>query len=390
MQVFKLFFKITKKKSTTILIYFVIFFSIFITMAKVGANDNSSENFSDYKLNICVKDEDKTTASKALKSYIEKNHELVDAGETDDEILDSIYYQEVDYVLTIKNGYEDKISKGETNGLFTNYKRPNVYQTVYADNMIDEYVSVLSSYIAGGNELSSSLDKTSEALSQEVSVKVKNFSKTGGDNSYKNVGTHYFFQYYAYIILALMTNSLCTILLTVNQTEVKRRTDCSSISAFKSTMQIHLASGVFVAVIWILFMILANFFIGFEFNKQFFLLLLNSIVFTVVAASISLLIAVFAPRQNVLNMVSNVVTLGMCFLSGIFVPQDLMSDTVNKIGALLPAHWYMRICNMVTNLSGEVYSGEMYAKYLGVQILYAAALFAVTVVVSKAKHDKKD
>lgn len=40
-------------------------------------------------------------------------------------------------------------------------------------------------------------------------------------------------------------------------------------------------------------------------------------------------------------MVSNVIALGMSFLSGVFVPIEFLGDGIIKIAHFLPAYWYI-------------------------------------------------
>ena len=112
MQVFKAFAKIAGKKKFSALLYIGIFMIISIIMANQSAKDN---NFKETKLSICIIDMDNTAASQKLVDYISSNHNIQDIDTDKDTILDSLYYQSTDYVLTIKEGYSDKISAGEFN-----------------------------------------------------------------------------------------------------------------------------------------------------------------------------------------------------------------------------------------------------------------------------------
>lgn len=106
MQVFKAFAKIAGKKKFSALLYIGIFMIISILMANQSAKDN---NFKETKLSICIIDMDNTAASQKLVDYISSNHNIQDIDTDKDTILDSLYYQSTDYVLTIKEGYSDKI-----------------------------------------------------------------------------------------------------------------------------------------------------------------------------------------------------------------------------------------------------------------------------------------
>ena len=80
----------------------------------------------------------------------------------------------------------------------------------------------------------------------------------------------------------------------------------------------------------------------------------------------------------------------MSFLCGIFVPQSMLSDSVLKAGQFLPAYWYVRANNMLFGISGEVFQTRTFLQYLGVECLFAGALFALIFAVQKAKHDRSN
>lgn len=382
MQVFKTFLKIAKKKLPSAFIYIGIFLGISLIMAM---NSNSNTEFKETKLDVCIIDEDNSDASKALTDYIKETNNIVELKNDKDVILDAIYYERVDYVLTIKDGYENKLSKGETENLFTNYKIPNSYTATFFDNEIDEYVATASAYVTGGSELSAALESTDKALSQEVSVTKETFKSADTNNEYQE-SFSLFFQYLPYIFLSVLITALCPVLLIMNEKEIRNRTNCSSVTSTSHTLQIFLGSSLFVFGTWIVFMITAFFFNKCKLNSTVMLAVLNSFIFMLVAAGIALLIAAFSPNRKAVDMIANVVGLGMSFLCGIFVPQYMLGDGVLKAARFLPAYWYVKVNNMLAGRSGEIYSLGKYLKYVGIEAAFAVALFALVMLVSKLKR----
>ncbi len=72
------------------------------------------------------------------------------------------------------------------------------------------------------------------------------------------------------------------------------------------------------------------------------LLLANSLAFTVSSLCMSFALAALISNRQVQSAVANVVALSSSFLSGVFVPQGLLSPSVQRLASLLPAHWYIR------------------------------------------------
>jgi ABC-2 type transport system permease protein len=104
-----------------------------------------------------------------------------------------------------------------------------------------------------------------------------------------------------------------------------------------------------------------------------------------VAAGITLVVAQFNLKDEIVSMISNVVSLGMAFLCGVFVPQYLLGDGVLAAAKFLPAYWFVRANNMLCGFSEEVFSMDKYMEYLGVELVFAAVLFIIVMIISKCK-----
>ena len=105
MQVYKTFFKIAKKYLSSCIIYFSIFIVLLIAMSKLGTETTNSRFEAD-TVDFAVIDNDNTTASEALLDYLTGKHELVTLDDYSNESLqDYMYYEKIEYVLIIPEGY---------------------------------------------------------------------------------------------------------------------------------------------------------------------------------------------------------------------------------------------------------------------------------------------
>lgn len=380
MQVFKAFAKIAGKKKFSALLYIGIFMIISILMANQSAKDN---NFKETKLSICIIDMDNTAASQKLVDYISSNHNIQDIDTDKDTILDYLYYQSTDYVLTIKEGYSDKISAGEVDDLFSNYKVSGTYSTALFESQLDQYVTNLSCYIAGGFSIDDAISKTAQTSNSEIKVKTENFSDSGSFNSEY---IYYYFQYLPFIFIAILISCLCPALLTINKKEIRSRTNCSPVSTTKQTFQITLGAIIYAVIIWLIFMIAALILCGkMLLCREGLLAVLNSLVFMLVVLSMTLLISVLAPSPKATDMIANTIGLGMSFLCGVFVPQKFLGEAVINVAHFLPAYWFIRANNMLAGISDELFSSSKYFSYLGIELLFAVAIFSVVLLVAKTK-----
>ena len=375
MQVFKLFFKIVKTKWLSMLIYLAIFLGI-LTLTDVSGQDSG---FSSAKMSLTVYDNDESKASRKLVDYISANNEMVEVENEKDKLIDALYITETNYVITINKGFEEKLKEGRTEGLFDTQYIHDANTNRLADDMLNTYVSTVCAYMAGGMELDEAADATVRVLSEKTEVRFENFSEETGA---KSAG---FFNYMPYIIMSIVVSALCPVIMVMNKKEVAFRTKCSSFSEGKANLQTVLASIVFLFGIWFCLMGLGVIKNEGMFSGNLWYAVLNTIAFMVVCIAIALLLSSFEISETTLGFVSQTLGLGMAFLCGMFVPLELLDKTVVAIGRFLPAYWYVRANNMICSMSGETFSANKVLGFMGVELLFALAIFAVAVAVRRQK-----
>ena len=376
MQVFKLFFRISKTKWLSMLVYIGIFLMI-LNFTNVSGESNS---FATSKMALTVYDKDNTTASRQLCEYLKKDNIIVDFEDDNDKLIDALYVTSTNYVITINEGYQDKLSKGETDGLFSTRYLHDSYTNKLADSTLDTYVSTVKAYMAGGMELSKAIDAAAEALSEKTDVTFETFSNESSQSKAAS-----FFNYLPYALLSMIVSALCPVIVAMNKKEVGFRTKCSSIKTSSVSVQTIAASSIFVVIIWLILMALGIGKNGGMFSGNMWYAVLNSVAFTLVCVAIALLFAELGVSDNALSFLTQVLGLGMAFLCGMFVPMETLSSGVRSVARFLPAFWYVKANNMVCGLGSEQFKLSTVMMCIGVQVLFAAAIFAVSLIVKKQK-----
>lgn len=385
MKIFKAFMKVLLKRLNSSLIYVVIFIIIGFAMTKSSADEKGYENI---RLNVSVTDLDDSEASRAVINYIKKNHDIVTVGSSKDEKLDALYYQTADIILTIENGFSDKLAAGETEGLFNEYSIPSTYRTQLLDSQLNRYIATVNAYVTGGESLQTAFKKADAALSGEVETTM--YSSAGDDQGTLNKNVYYFLKYLAYIFIAVLISGLCPVILAMNRKDIRRRINCSSISTNSQLLQITMGILVYVAGLMTIIMTAAAIFYKSELFTYYGLLgILNSFVLIITAMMICLLVSVLAPSEKSLNMISNVIALGMSFLCGVFVPQNMLGGAAVNLGRLMPAYWYVKALNLIGEQEGEIFSKSEIFICIGIQLAFAVALFAVSMVIAKTKRQSR-
>ena len=121
-----------------------------------------------------------------------------------------------------------------------------------------------------------------------------------------------------------------------------------------------------------------------------FYILANS--FSVMLASLST-VCLLGNRGNTYaadNGMVHVASLAMCFLGGVFVPIEILTGGVKKIGQFLPTYWHSRNVSILSfheNLSPDL--KESFLTGCILQILFAAACAAAAMAVSRVKQQEE-
>lgn len=382
MQVFKTFLKIAKKKFPSVLLYYIIFTVVVIAMSKIGASDHET-SFTATKTDIYIIDEDDSTASHALSDYLSSMHNPVTLKDTDTMTLqDALYYQKVDYILTIPEGFEEQLTDSDARDFLPVSMRKDNSNGYFVDQQVTEYLSSVRLFMAGGFSLSEAVTKSSESLSKGNDTTVLKLEEKETDGA--QIGLTYFFQYLPYVLINMLLLGMTPILMTFNQKDLGARISCSSLSLKSRNAQITLGCIVFSLFVWLLFILTALFIYGPDtlFSINGLHSLLNSAMVLLFSIALTLLVSTFALKQQSLSMIANVASLGLCFLSGIFVPQYLLGKGVLAVAHFLPTYWYIRLNSMLGGISDEILTTAKYWRFIGIQFGFFVAIFCIYLVSS--------
>lgn len=106
-----------------------------------------------------------------------------------------------------------------------------------------------------------------------------------------------------------------------------------------------------------------------------------------VGMSMAYLVGMFTKDTNTLSGAVNVISLGMCFLCGVFVPLEYMNKGVKTAAQFLPVYWYEKVNDTLVEygtVAGAVQSEIL--KAFGIQLMFAAVFLCITFSISKWKR----
>lgn len=386
MQVYKAYFKIIKKNIGQLSIYLIIFLLFAIIFGKVSTSPKDTD-FESTKVNISIinKDENSKLIS-GLRDYLKENANIVDVGASKEDLQDALFFREAEYIITIPKGFTKEILKGNKDINIEKTVIPNSTSEIYMDNLINRYLNTVKMYTSTIDNISQAklVSNVNKDLSHTTDVKIKTY-----DNDYSNnASCANYYNFFAYSMFAVLILGISLVMISFNNKDLKRRNLASSLSMKNMNIQMVFANITYAVVVWFV-MIIASFimFKNYMFTINGLLSLLNSFVFTLAALSISILISNLVTSRNALSAVVNVIALGSCFISGVFVPQQYLGDTVLSIAKFNPTYWYVKANDDIAILVN--YSNEnMRPIFMSMIIVlgFALAVYAVTLVVIKQKR----
>lgn len=385
MQVYKAFFKIIYKNLSQIIIYIVVFLSFAVALANTNTKPVNT-NFSETKVNIIfINHDNNSRLVEGLKNYLSKNANIVNIPNDTKKLQDALFFREVEYIVKVPKGFTNGLLRGEILQL-EKTTVPGSTSEIYLDNIINKYLNTIKVYTRTMENLSEEqlLSYVDNDLAQKTEVKLKStlqeISKNGKITSY--------FNYLAYSLFSILILGVCSVMIVFNNTDLKKRNLCSPIKLRNMNFQMILGNFSYAVLAWFA-MIFTSFIMygSYMFTAKGMLFLLNSLIFTLVALSISFLIGNIIRSKGAMSAAANVVSLGTCFISGVFVPQALLGKTVLTIASFTPNYWYVRSNNIIVNLVN--FSMENLTPiFLNMLIMlgFAAAMLSVTLLVIKQKR----
>ena len=166
----------------------------------------------------------------------------------------------------------------------------------------------------------------------------------------------------------------------------------SSFSLFQQNMQILLGFLVMGSILYVFSILLAVLIYGNNMlsvsNIGYYLL--NSYVDMLAALEFAFIIGLLVKEGKRVDMIITPLSLGICFLCGVFVPQSVLSDSVQKVASFLPVHWYEKVNNLLADhaeIAGEV--GQQVWQGIGIQVLFLFALAGISLGIVKYQQQER-
>lgn len=380
MTVFKCYMKILKKNIGLISIYLIIFFSTAMIL-QASAKKEHLEDFEKTRINLAIADQDDSTLSHALTEYLKTIHNVYRISAEPTVMQEELFYRNAEYIVQIPKDFYKTCIVDENPLSVT--KVPGSYSSFYVDQQINAWLNSIRTYTAAGF---SQKEAAAAALEQSVSEVTMYHDE---ETAVETPGYTYYFRYIPFLFLAVLCYSMGYILLAFREEDIQKRMLASAISTRRQNLEGLLAMFTISLLLWLIAVVGAGVMYGKELltSKVLGYYLLNTFLMLTIALSLAYLIGLFMKNINMLNGFSNIISLGICFLSGVFVPMNIMDKKVLMVAQFLPVYWYENVNETLSRY--HVVSGKVAVdiwKSMGIEVMFTFALLALILAVSKYKR----
>lgn len=391
MQFYKLYMKIAWNYKKSVIIYLSIFLGFFLLFQALLLNDpTTNPNFESVKPDIAIVDKDHSELSKSFISYLEEQGSIKKVGTTSEELKDALFYGMVSYVVEIPENFEKDFLNGKKPEVYAEGKKDNA-NTVILDMRMNSYFSQLSLYHHSNPDLS--VKELGEKVNGQMKTEVDVHIKVDRNVMEQKVFRATAFNYFSYISIAVLIQIIGITMTALFKTDVLKRNSISPVTTLSMNMQLLFANITMGVFIWLCFMgMVAIVFKQDMFSQTTLIYILNSFIFSMMSVALSFMISCFLTnvknRGDVLNGISNAISLTFAFLGGAFVPQFLISDNILAISKFIPTYWYVKLNDMLAY--DTVISWRNVFTYMGIEILFMLAFASVALLVMKNKRSQDE
>ena len=379
MTVFKTFLKVAKANIMPVILFTVIL--VFFGAFSIQTSDTNMAFVASKPDILIINNDENKGITEDLIHYLENNCNIIDIKNNHEAIQDALFYREVNYIVYIPASFRENFLKGDKPNI--EIKSTGDYQASLAQMLLERYIKIASMYRILEEDESVLIQKIHNTLDLHTNVEITSKLKT--DSLTKAT---FYYNFANYSILAGCVYTICLILSSFKNTQIKKRTIISSMDYKKYNHRLLLSNCLFALLLWVVYVVFSFIFVGDVMTSLHGIIyIINSFIFTICAVTIAFLIANIISDKNAMNGIVNVVALGSSFLCGAFVPLEWLPTSVRTIAHVLPSYYYISNNELLAHI--EVITLDALQPILcnmGIVILFSGVIITLTNIISKRRQ----
>ena len=375
MIVFKNYFNIVKRHLGII----IMFSAISIGVSVINTSYTSTEDYASVDPKIAVINYDDSALSDNFVEYIKERAEIVEVEDDDKAIQDTLYLNKADSILIIPDNFGTNILIGNNPRLKIKKSTQNVSE--YTELLVNRYFKIAENYSKVGMSENEIINNIEKDIQNEIEVKVS--SKNQSDM--ERLAVYYSFENYAFLSIFIFI--IGTIMCIFNKETIRKRNNVSKLNPKNISNQLFLGHMTLTLSIWLVFILISVIlYRDLMFTTNGLLLMLNSLCFALTATSLAYLIGCLIKKENVISGIQNVISLGLSFISGCFVPIEWLDKNIINFSKIFPSYWFIQGNYDITKLSTFNYENiKPVIQNCGIVLLFGIIYFMIARMIVSRK-----
>ena len=375
MIVFKNYFNIVKRHLGII----IMFSAISIGVSVINTSYTSTEDYASVDPKIAVINYDDSALSDNFVEYIKERAEIVEVEDDEKAIQDTLYLNKADSILIIPDNFGTNILIGNNPRLKIKKSTQNVSE--YTELLVNRYFKIAENYSKVGMSENEIINNIEKDIQNEIEVKVS--SKNQSDM--ERLAVYYSFENYAFLSIFIFI--IGTIMCIFNKETIRKRNNVSKLNPKSISNQLFLGHMTLTLSIWLVFILISVIlYRDLMFTTNGLLLMLNSLCFALTATSLAYLIGCLIKKENVISGIQNVISLGLSFISGCFVPIEWLDKNIINFSKIFPSYWFIRGNYDITKISTFNYENiKPVIQNCGIVLLFGIIYFMIARMIVSRK-----
>lgn len=372
MTVYKSFIKLLAKERISILLSLLV--SLLPLALIIFSETEEQKEFQTTPLDLAVVNEsDSELASQMIDYFEETNRVEIKNEENEKDLRQQLYVGLYDAVIKIPSDFEERLFQQEETVVEI---ESNLFpETRYLSfDLVNKYLRYADTFLTSNPEL------TAEQLKNKISNILQKSTEVSfiGQEKINEELTNYYpsLALLAWVIMQTSLGILGNVMLSFREEEIQSRVLVSGLSSFRYNLQVFFAQITYgVGLFGISFAFLWNMLpdnLAISWGS------LAGTLATYIFASLGLsfLLTQMIENRYLHRAITLVITLVLSFISGVFIPVDLLSDSMRRLASFSPMYYYYDAITKISSSANEVIYNWAILFAFGVVFIFVGLVFA--------------
>ena len=378
MIVFKNYFNIVKRHLSVIL----MFSAISIGISVLNTSYTSTENYTSINPKVAIINYDESNLTNNFIDYITNKVEIIEVEDNEKAIQDTLYLNKADSILIIPKDFGKDLLMGNAPDIKIKKSTQNFSE--YTELLVNRYFKIAENYSKVGMSESEIIKNIENDIQKEIEVKVSSAKQS----DMGKLAIYYSFENYAFLSIFIFI--IGTIMCIFNKETIRKRNNVSKLKTKSFSNQLLLGHLTLTFSIWAIYLLISIIlYKDLMFTMNGLLLILNSLCFTITATSLAYMLGCLINNKNLISGIQNIITIGLSFISGCFVPIEMLDQNIVNFSKLFPSYWFIKGNYDITKLT--TFNTETIMpiiKNCGIVLIFGIIYFIISKIIMVKKIKK--